>query len=930
MADWTLQTTAPIGHGDPANAVLGVWSDKVVLIGGDTGEGNSTLISSYDPATDTWATLGNLSTGAVGRGCVVGDIAYWYDFDTEALRSVNLNTLSEDAYDEALLWDNFAYNDELYAVEEESTDLRKFNPSNDTWSVVTGSVPEGHNGQIEIAVDASTGVVYVHNWVGVSDSGLHSYNIHTDTWTQLQAPAGRYEGPAVVADGKLYIFETDEVQVYDIATDSWSTDTMPAGMVEIGGAGIINGTAFAISVDFEGAWNLYTASFAEEEPEDLDTLTVIVSVELPVQTGDAYLTINVDIDGGTATTADLLIMFNTGRVIYAPAPVIVSVDPTPPTWNPPDTSTPEGNNAVIQPREWTDCEAPRAGDMCNSDEYAIDWRPGGQAAGTVTGYGLDAEPTPEPGLNLEGEYDTSIEWSYGQPTTTTRAYRQTTVETAGSELLPELMPVDQLSQIPGVTLGGCLEPVTANLCGDDPIITCMAQGMLPDILPTRLELAHEAAQTAQVELFILNGFTGLPRWDESVDVEYRTEGKTLTTVLTELLLEGGAPHWFAPGVVMVNGGGLPDGAFARPDNLGQGGSVALEAAEAYSEAEPQLTDYTSECAEFTSESDPCEGETFETAASGVMAWVERADGAEVHHRLEKSGGQVIREEVTKWALQWQLQVGVGDGNIVGTRVLAPVEWQVRDYTYLACCPGALTHTIERTWVAPRNTDPSADWEDAYGVKLATAKEVTQRWHAEGWLASRIETEWTQHGFRTGWNGTPTPGSELSRFQVIPTYKTASRVERYVPVGRGYWHVHISVTEGMQMPVDDGAAGFEVVGSHWGERVNSWTQVTDQAPPQVSCGSSLEDPCGTGDCVTDKTAEWQKDHDAWEAISEAWVVNHPEKVVTTVTYPGRVTSVLPGAIAEEGMVAAVSWQGAGVRTGRPSETTTVEYWSAVAS
>src|SRR5690606_30197455 len=102
---------------------------------------------------------------------------------------------------------------------------------------------------------------------------------------------------------------------------------------------------------------------------------------------------------------------------------------------------------------------------------------------------------------------------------------------------------------------------------------------------------------------------------------------------------------------------------------------------------------------------------------------------------------------------------------------------------------------------------------------------------------------------------PTPSvapdhAALGHLRVIPTYKVQARTETYAPVGRGMWYVNVTVTDAAQLPVDDGTTPtLDVVGSHWGDIVNSWTQVTDQAPPSVTCGEPGVDPCSDDDCST---------------------------------------------------------------------------------
>lgn len=951
--EWVQHSAAPLEHGFPINSCVGLWGDKVLVIGGMFGPGSfSGAVSVYDPANDAWTVLDTISSAPetyAGRIVVIGRGAY---FPTaEGIMRLNLDTLEATAIAEtAGDWETyggllFGYQDRLYVIGEF---FEVYNAADDSWSTL--SAADGVMFTGNIALDAAAGHLYLlaPQPPYMTSNLFQRYSFETDSWEWLTADTViRSRVTGAVYDGKLYFTggvdpvttgTLNTTRVYDIAYDSWSDgETLPfapnAGVVVACDVLTINRVdhLYAAFVDLSSS-----AAFPislQLEPEVW--LDVSLSVELPVETSDAYLTVMLDVTGGGAGSAEVLVTLNTGRVSHVAIPVVAGVETEPPTWTPPATSAPEGNNAVIQPREPSDCEAPRTAEMCGSDEYDLTWGVGGQQAGVVRSFGAGAEPVPEADFGLEDEYDTVIEWSYGEPTITSREYRQVTVERARDYRLPELMPLDQLGELPGggVVLSGCLQPVTSVLCVDiDPTIYCLGRDMLDDILPTRLELALAAAEAAGIELFVLHGYAGLPQWDEVVDVEYRTEGKTLQEVLDELLLSAGAAVWYAPGAVLINGGGLPEVEFQAPTVLGTGGQVALQKGAEFPDEEPKLEDYLERCRESSDEDDPCDGETFETAYSGTYSWVERAgsgrDYTEIHTTLTKSDGRIVKEEVVTHRAMWVEERDITQpGGLTGEFVIAPVEWHLREYTYLACCPQALTHSTERIWVAPSNKNPSADWADAYRVKLASAKEVTQRWNAEGWLASRIETTWEQHGWRTEWtpHGSAQGGvTQFDNYVIVPTYKATTRSERYVPVGNGLWHIHISVSEGLEMPVDDGASRFEVVGSHWGDKVTTYTQVTDQAPPQVACEND-EEPCGSGDCYTDQTAAYERDHAAWEAKRSAWLVNHPEQLVTTsVTYAGRLANLHPGMLAPEGIITSVSWRGAGPRTDRPGESTTVEY------
>lgn len=945
---WSTLTTIPGRHGQASNTIIARATEHLLHAGSGYQAGLTNAASQYNVRANTWTNQPDQTLAPrtyPGPAFIHNDSLWYISNDTGHLTSVNLTTGVPTShvdpngflFDATLL---VMLGGEFFAFGSDSGSFapRRYDPSTNTWS---GIASAGHSIIFpSVAPDHDTGLLYVKclRYNGDTTGGFIAFNASANTWSTLTADPGPLQGNTVgvVFDGTVFLpggmtpvspfTNLYIVREYDIVNDSWAAGT---SLPYAAGAEATRG---ALLMDVARATSLVTLSVtngnpytgtiralpleAQRPPEVVHAdLTVALSVELPIVTSDAFLTVTLDVTGGPGVSADLLVTFNTGRVVTSNALVSVDVGTAPAAWAPPPPVTPPGVSPVVPPRTLAPEEQTVYPVMNGADQYELTWRFGTQLAGTVTSYGANSDPQPEDGFNLDGTPTASLDWGNEPPVTRTHAYPQPTVELASTESLPELMPIEELPD--GNMLSGCLSPHATSLCsGSNLSIRCATIALLPTVLPTRLELAQTAATELGLTLTIQGGTSGLTNPSGLVDEDYRTLGKTLQQVLDDLLLGAGAPVWYAPGTVIIHGGGLPTATLEFPTLRGVGGSSSIQPGAVFDTPEPQLADYLADCRDQDNDpGSPCNQETFETAYSGTLTWVERAGSGrsytEVRTTLTKSHGQIVLEEIVTSRAIWTLS---GDPLGGGSTVVAPVEWTTREHTYLACCPTALSHSLERTWVTRFNDDPGATYETAAGVYLSAYKEVTQEWHAEGWLRSRIEVSHSHHGWNLG------PG-----LVVTPTYKTASRTEQYVPVGKGMWYINTSVSDSVLMPVGENL-GSAPVGTHWGAVVNNYTVVTDQAPAQVTCDEPGSDPCQPAPCATVREADYDRDHAVWAAVRDAWDANNPsERLVTTITYAGRLL-LMPGMVTPHGLIAGVSWSGSGDRTDSPGESTTVEYWA----
>lgn len=945
--EWDALPAPPNEHSDLDYAGMGSWGDDLLFVGGF----GSTAISVYGSLSKSWNALPPLDIAAqVGlyRVVTIDDTAYWLDYGESALRARDLLSDNEALYPAPPFMSGGleAVRGIIYSVESESM----FDQNVGTWqSFPFGGTPG--DTQIGTAADDEGGRLYVYTYDSVFESGWFGYyDTDTDTWESLNPnPVQPMSGVSgVVYNGKIYFAggldqysnRTNSLWVYDIDSGIWERGgrlPFPEGSPHLAITSVVipDGDEAAL-VTFGVNFSSYSGTLysypIEAAPIDLVEAFVDISVNivLDIDTSEANLIIEFDVPGDDVVTADLLITFTTGRpIVEANAIITVNIpgEEALPAWPPESVSPgePEGSDPIFPTNLPSSEAAPVFPQISGSDEYSFSWGVDSQLTGTAMIFGEEGIPTPEPDFVVEGSPTVSIEWGETPPTTRTHSWEAVTAELANSFELPELIPIPTEGVGgPDMILGDCLRPHMATLCGAADIQErCLSIELVNELMPTRLELAYAAATEAGLSLVILHGLSGLVSPTSQVRSDYRTEGKAPMQVIRDMLLGGGAYHWFAPGLIIVNGGGLPLGAsLSRPALRGTGGSVNLVREVPFEEAEPQLEDYLADCQDTDSDpSDPCDGETFETAFSGTLSWVERGGSglgySEIHNTLVKSEGRIVREETTVYRMYWSLGrsptnpfYSPGQGYS-----LVPTEWTIKEHTYLACCPQALSHTLERTWVSPSNRDPNATYENAYRVYLSSYKEIEQQWHAEGWLRSRLEATHIHHGWLWSLPGV-TGGVEL-----LPLYKTALRSETYVPIGRGVWHINTRVSDSILMSVSDDSG--EPAGTHWGDVSNSYTVVTDAAPPQVTCEEPT-DPCRDGDCEEQREEDFLLDYADWEALRDSWESNQSERISTSVTYNGRVTEFQPGDILPLGIITNISWSGAGPRTGGPSETTTIEF------
>jgi hypothetical protein len=707
---------------------------------------------------------------------------------------------------------------------------------------------------------------------------------------------------------------------------------------------------------------------------------------------DATLELQFEISGGPGAFAELELLIPipdatiANLLIEFPIPEVTAAGDTLPV---PGLGDPE-SPAILAPGTPTERTLHSMG---GSDRYQFGHAVNGAVQGSVTRLHDGVAATPPTDIPFLEGYTESAEWARDNEVSIAREYYSTTAEQL-DEPLPELMPADDIEAIlrgrnkaPTDAEGNPIRwPLDADLCDGDWPEPCdeeakaETEAAIDALLPTRMALALRAAKAAGVKL-IVDGMTTIPGDDDKVEHAYRTEDKGALAVIGDMLLRGGAPYVITPGAMIIFGSGLPVGSgFAGPDvhtpagslwadgNTDQGGVIVSRNAPIVDSAAPVLQDFLDDlCGDAEDAND-----NFETAYSGRLVWQERSgyssgpfeiddpDYRETTTYIVKSGGRITAED--RYVKGYQ-RMPPGEGRFGTDYRFTTIERYHARFYYSPCCPEALVRTEERTYVvkqfdaAPGSEDVGGEGvasEDAVGFfeampqeYLESSRVITQRWHAEGWLRIRSESGTKFDGFEFSSETTTGLGDyrneSVTRYSVALTYSPSSRSERNVPIGGGVWMQHITTSETMDVPKREvvsipdpgGPTGSrfvtEITGSQKATATNSYTVMTDQAPPTVSCKGD----CPEATCEEQAAKEYAEALEKWQEqvdINAARRLNAPEGVLVQrfswnghhLLQVGDVVTTSRG----EGRIMSVSWSGESARTGQPGRTTSAEVHSAL--
>ena len=343
---------------------------------------------------------------------------------------------------------------------------------------------------------------------------------------------------------------------------------------------------------------------------------------------------------------------------------------------------------------------------------------------------------------------------------------------------------------------------------------------------------------------------------------------------------------------------------------------------------PKLTDYLARC---ESEEDGCEGRTFETMENGTLRWVEPSTDPDAHDYTEienvvvKEGGRITEQQEVTWGRFQIPEFLTAQGGM--TTVMRPLSWSRKTNGYYDCCPEALRSSVEVTYdvrnplefpvgIFGQVAGGPVEWAEGDNVYLSSRKTLSQRYQAEGWLRHKVETSLE---FAFWWFSVHQEGV-ARRITPQPRYRRHSRSETYTPIGSGRWLVRVTeVTAGFVPVATDepqlrimGVDPGELVGTDYGGMTRAWTEITDQAPPTVSC-SQLGAEGET--CEERATREYNEALDEYNRRLEQYqvgIVNNPplalrQSVRTSLRANPALGQVIAGP-AGSGIVVSASFDG----------------------
>lgn len=759
-------------------------------------------------------------------------------------------------------------------------------------------------------------------------------------------------GPIVTAGESLYLLDVPNKLIYgiDVATAEWSVwGALPhADSDPISYTPLFAGSddALIIEVATANGRALFTHPAQAEGPQDgLVSIPAVAEISMNIagrqELTQATVLVSMDVDGPQVDTVEALIAFHTGRTDTVEAVIQLDVNaPLPSQPRPivaPDLDAVIPSTGVLPER--------RRIEQCEADNYSLSWRAGGQLVGSASALAARGAPTLSHLFAVESSLP-GLEWEAAGEVRTVVDYQPDTLNLVQNELLPELMPVEDIRAIsiqPDDT--DCPSDDDATLCDESTTDSmCAAREALRDlILPTRLSLAREALSQVGVSLVILGGMDAIPGAERRVNEDYRTQGMTPMDVVSDMLLAANPYTWFAPEVMFIYGGSLPSGSMSIPAGC-MSGSISSQALFRQAPPMPLLSDYLKECGEL---GDCNSFELSQDATLESEVWREDERGiTRTTDTVVKSGGQITRKEelVERVAAPIWGRLTIEQA-IAGNHRLTPLSHSLTLYEYLPCCPEAMLQSETVTRASISIVDYSSGGGGGIPVgrgsldlgvdRVVGEEKVVNDWHAEGWLRGRVTTAYRETGI-------------TKEYELIT--EDTELEERWRPVGNGMWLYSWRKTTTGLFPVysesdsGGGVGGVPIGGmpdpadisirltpSSLMVRSTSETgsSITDEPPPQVRCQDDTLDPCRPEmTCQDLMTERYQQDHAEWEELVAALEATTPEVLLEmNLNYEGIRRDIIPGHIHEGWLVTGVSYSASGPVGGRPSQSTSVTLVSA---
>ena len=193
--DLVWEEQAPVSVARYAFDGVEVLGGKIYFVGGKDGSSAKNIAERYDPVTNTWETLANMSAARHGVACAV-------------------------------------LNGKLYAIGGAGSSVEVFDPSTDSWSASVALPSEVRMGTA-LTVNGKIYLIGGNNASGQITNQVLCFDPSTSQWsTKANMPTGRKGIRLVWFENRIWAIggmvggeiSTNKVESYDPATDSWQAE----------------------------------------------------------------------------------------------------------------------------------------------------------------------------------------------------------------------------------------------------------------------------------------------------------------------------------------------------------------------------------------------------------------------------------------------------------------------------------------------------------------------------------------------------------------------------------------------------------------------------------------------------------------------------------------------------------------------------------
>ncbi|MDG1139779.1 MAG: kelch repeat-containing protein, partial [Opitutales bacterium] len=270
--DLVWEEKAPVSVARNADDGVEVLGGKIYFVGGRDGSGSKNIAERYDPATNTWETLANMSAARKGVACavlngklyVIGGVGLTSVevFDPSSGNwSAGIALPSEVKWGTAITVDGKIYLiGGMTASNQNLKQVLCFDPSTSQWSA-KANMPTARHGMKLVRFENR--IWAIGGSVGSDTNKVESYDPATDSWQAEASLTTARHWPVVwFANGRIYVgggragSYLNSIEVYNTATKQWtSAGNLPENKY-IADTVVLNGKAYVVAG--ETAYNVYS------------------------------------------------------------------------------------------------------------------------------------------------------------------------------------------------------------------------------------------------------------------------------------------------------------------------------------------------------------------------------------------------------------------------------------------------------------------------------------------------------------------------------------------------------------------------------------------------------------------------------------------------------------------------------------------------